>query len=112
MNTINITDSHTNTIAERAERGEAELEKQLVFIDQYIEKHYAKFMDDQDLVREAIENAPESLTVALNNILANLAQGIAKGAQNQLQAVLADMVDWILTAKVVEEWERTNANHN
>lgn len=105
---MNITDSHTNTLAARVERGESELEKQLVFIDQYIEKHYANFMDDQDLVREAIENAPESLTVALNNILVNLAQGITKGAQNQLQAVLADMVDWRLTAKAVEEWERTN----
>ena len=109
MNTHNITDSHTNTIAARAERGETELEKQLVFIDQYIEKHYAKFMDDQDLIREAIENAPESLTVALNNILSNLAQGITKGAQNQLQAVLADMVDCRLTAKAVEEWWRTHA---
>lgn len=108
MKLHNITDSHTNTIAARVERGEAELEKQLVFIDQYIEKHYAKFIDDQDLVREAIENAPESLTVALNNILVNLAQGIAKGAQNQLQAVLADMVDWRLTEKAVEEWERTH----
>lgn len=103
---MNITDSHTNTITARVERGEAELEKQLVFIDQYIEKHYAKFMDDQELVREAIENAPESLTIALNNILANLARGITKGAQNQLQAVLADMVDWRLTEKAVEEWEK------
>lgn len=109
---MNITDSYTNTIAARVERGEAELEKQLVFIDKYIEKHYAKFMDDQELVREAIENAPESLTDVLNNILANLAQGNAKNAQNQLQAVLADMVDWRLTAKAVEEWEHTNANHN
>lgn len=106
---MNITDSYTNTIAARVERGETELEKQLVFIDQYIEKHYAKFMDDQDLIREAIENAPESLTDALNNILANLAQGITKGAQNQLQAVLVDMVDWRLTAKALEEWEKKNA---
>lgn len=106
---MNITDSHTNTISARTERGEAELEKKLVFIDKYIEKHYAKFMDDQDLVREAIDNAPESLTVALNNILANLAQGITKDAQNQLQAVLADMVDWRLTEMAVEEWERKNA---
>lgn len=105
---MNITDSHTSTIAARVGRGEEELEKQLVFIDQYIEKHYANFMDDQDLIREAIKNAPESLTVALNNILANLAQGITKGAQNQLQAVLADMVDWRLTAKAAEEWERTH----
>lgn len=109
---MNITDSYTNTIAARVERGEAELEKQLVFIDQYIENHYAKFMDDQELVREAIENAPESLTVALNNILANLAQGITKGAQNQLQAVLADMVDWRLTGMAIDELEHTNANHN
>lgn len=109
MNTHNITNSHTNTISARTERGEAELEKQLVFIDQYIEKHYTKFMDDQELVREAIENAPESLTVALNNILANLARGITKGAQNQLQAVLADMVDWRLTENAVEEWEKKNA---
>lgn len=109
---MNITDSHKNAIATRVERGEAELERQLVFIDQYIEKHYAKFMDDQELVREAIENAPESLTVALNNILVNLTQGITKGAQNQLQAVLSDMVDWRLTEKAVEEWEHTNANHN
>lgn len=109
MNLHNITDSHTNTIAARVERGEAELEKQLVFIDQYIENHYAKFMDDQELVREAIENAPESLTNALNNILANLAQVNAKNAQNKLQAVLADMVDWRLTAKAVEEWERNHA---
>lgn len=106
---MNITDSHTNTISARVERGETELEKQLVFIDQYIEKHYTKFMDDQELVREAIENAPESLTVALNNILANLAQGITKVAQNQLQAVLADMVDWRLTAMAIEEWEKKNA---
>lgn len=102
---MNITDSHTNTISARVERGEAELEKQLVFIDQYIEKHLPPFMDDQELVREAIESAPESLTDALNNILVNLAQGITKGAQNQLQAVLADMVDWRLTSKAVEEWE-------
>lgn len=106
---MNITEFFENTVTARVERGEAELEKQLVFIDKYIEKHYAKFMDDQDLIREAIENAPESLTVALNNILANLAQGITKGAQNQLQAVLADMVDWRLTEKAVEEWEKKNA---
>jgi len=73
------------------------------FVAAYVAKHYPAHINDPELVKEAIENATESLSEALFYELATEVR------PKRLQAIVDDMVDSRLAWLAGQEWEKKNA---